>query len=241
SREYVAATTGIYAAATRALERLTEAQASPERGRAVVLDIDETVLDNVAYQAQLVLDDATYASDSWDAWIALRAADAVPGVVDFVSRAQSLGFHVAFITNRACRDREGTSRACPQHGDTLTNLEAIGIDTSETTLMLRGERPPPPCQPLLIEEEQAAGVWSSDKESRRACVEVERDIVMLFGDQLGDFTSSEQGADGATGRDAVASAESPWGTRWFMLPNPTYGDWKPRSSTEKRSLLRGLD
>jgi acid phosphatase len=207
----------------------------------VVLDVDETVLDNVPYQAQLVIDDDSYGSESWDRWIELRAADATPGAVDFIEAAQSLGFHVVFITNRACRARDGVADPCPQYEDTIANLQSVGIGTGSTTLLLRGDRPPERCRRFLSDDERIDGTWSSVKTSRRACVSIDHDIVMLFGDQLGDFTEVDYENAAAAGRDTAAEHGARWGRDWFMLPNPTYGGWKPRSTGEKRALIRGID
>ena len=170
-----------------------------------MLDVDETVLDNSPYQGQLVIDDATYEGESWDRWVALRTATEVPGVVDFIRVSQSLGVHIVFVTNRRCRTRPTTDDACPQIEDTRVNLEAIGIDTSATTLFLRGEQPPQGCRELLTDAERGDGVWSSEKPSRRACVERDREMLMLFGDQLGDFIEFHDGDGGMSGRQ-VASA-----------------------------------
>ena len=247
STEYAAATTGTFAAATAVLSEIAKTEAGRTNTLAIVMDIDETVLDNSRYQAQLVFDDATYQGETWDRWIALRAAPPVPGVVDFIRTSQSLGFHVAFITNRACRSRPNTADAantaenCPQHEDTLVNLEDVGVDTSSTTLFLRGDRPSDRCRALLSAAEQSDGRWSSDKTSRRECVALEHDIVMLFGDQLGDFTEEQVGSSDESGRDIAAEFSEYWGKTWFMLPNPTYGGWRPSTSSQKRTLVRGLD
>ncbi len=238
SSEYAALTTGVYASATVALREMAQDASTRTGSLAIVLDVDETVLDNSPYQGQLVFDDAVYGSKSWDEWVALRAADEVPGVVEFIRTSQSLGFHVVFITNRTCIERDNSGDYCPQIEDTRVNLEAVGIDTSSTTLYLRGQRPPEPCRALLTTTEQAKGTWSaSDKTSRRACVELDREIVMLFGDQFGDFTEEH----GEPGRPSAAEFDANWGRTWFMLPNPTYGGWKPRSAAEKRALIRGID
>ncbi len=238
SSEYAAVTAGVYAAATAALREMALNASTPTDGKAIVLDVDETVLDNSPYQGQLIFDDAEYGRESWDRWVGLRAAAEVPGVVDFIRDAQSLGFHVVFITNRPCRKRPDSNDVCPQIEDTRVNLEAVGIDTSSTTMFLRGQQPPERCRALLTPEEQAESNWStSDKTSRRACVELDREIVMLFGDQMGDFTEEH----GESGRQSAAEFNDKWGTTWFALPNPTYGGWKPRTAAEKRSLMRGID
>ena len=241
STEYAAVAAGIYATATAALEEIAKSEAGRTHRMAIVLDIDETVLDNSRYQVQLVFDDTTYEGGTWDQWIALRAASAVPGAVDFIRASQSLGFHVAFITNRACRARPDTPDDCPQKLDTRVNLEEIGIDTKATTLFLRGERPADRCRALLSAAERPDGKWSSDKTSRRACVRLDHGIVMLFGDQLGDFTEEQGGPSGESGRDIATVFGEYWGKTWFMLPNPTYGGWRPGTFPEKRSLIRGID
>jgi len=241
STEYAAVAAGIYATATAALEEIAKVEAGRTHRMAIVLDIDETVLDNSRYQAQLVFDDTTYEGGTWDQWIALRAAPAVPGVVDFIRTSQALGFHVAFITNRACRARPDTAEDCPQKLDTRVNLEEIGVDTGSTTLFLRGEHPADRCRALLSAAERTDGKWSSDKTSRRECVRLDHDIVMLFGDQLGDFTEEQGGSSGESGRDIAAEFSEHWGKTWFMLPNPTYGGWRPGAFPEKRSLIRGID
>lgn len=241
STEYAAVTRGVYAAAAASLEDMASREGAPGRRRAIVMDVDETVLDNARYQVQLVRDGTTYDPQSWDRWIALRAAEPVPGVVDFIGKSQSLGYHVAFVTNRSCRTRSGSPDACPQREDTLANLEGIGIDTASVTLMLRGDRPPARCRPLLSEAERAENRWSSDKTSRRACVGLDHDIVMLFGDQLGDFREVEDDPSSAAGRARAAEYRQYWGTSWFMLPNPTYGGWRPGTSADKRALLRGIE
>jgi acid phosphatase len=240
SVEYAATTSGIYASATRALVELAESSSRPVDQLAIVLDIDETVLDNSAYQEQLIFEDEAYNRESWDLWLARRAATDVPGVVEFLQTAQSLGFHIAFITNRPCRTRTGVADPCPQKKDTRLNLEDIGIETTSTTLYLEGEQPPKVCRAYLTKAERKEGKWSSDKTSRRQCVSRDREIVMLFGDQLGDFVEEHGSESDRAGRETAQDFDQ-WGKSWFMLPNPTYGGWRPRTPTEKRELLRDVD
>ena len=241
SAEYAGVTKGVYAAASAALVEIAMTESAGDKGKAIVMDVDETVLDNVPYQAQLVLDGATYGSESWDEWIALRSAPPVPGAVEFIREAQSLGLHVVFVTNRRCRTRPGGDDECPQKADTRANLEDVGIDTRSTTLFLRGERPPEPCLPLLTAAEEGDGTWSSDKTSRRECIQLSDDIVMLFGDQLGDFTEHEDMPSGTARRDVANEYSEYWGRVWFMLPNPTYGSWRPGTYNEKQQRIRGTD
>lgn len=240
SAEYAAVTSGMYAAATASLAEIAETSSRPVSQLAIVLDVDETVLDNSAYQGQLIVDDEIYRRESWDDWLSLRAATEVPGAADFLRTAQALGFHVALITNRPCRLRQNTTDTCPQKEDTRVNLETIGIDMQSTTLYLMGEKPPASCRDYLTDAERADGTWSSDKTSRRKCITRDREIVMLFGDQVGDFVELHSDASGKSGREIAGDFDA-WGRTWFMLPNPTYGGWRPRTPDEKRELLQGID
>ena len=186
---------------------------------AVVLDVDETVLDNSPYQAALVVGDTSFDPVGWDAWIAERSAAAVPGAVSFIEAAQAAGVAVIYMTNRACGQREGSQEDCPQRSDTLENLKLAGFPSpgENDLLILRGERP---------------GWDTSEKQSRRAFVAERYRMIMLIGDDIGDLASGIK-ADSPGERAAFVKAhESLYGVHWFQLANPTYGSWI-------RSLGRG--
>ena len=148
---------------------------------AVVMDIDDTVLDNSAAQARMLLATACPGDFdvSWDAWVAERAAPAVPGAAAFIRAAREMKdpqgqpVRVFLITNRDCGARPGVASACPQQDDTLANLRALGLDTStlDDDLMLKGERPE----------------WVSEKLARRQLVARDYRIVLNVGDDLADF------------------------------------------------------
>ena len=92
------------------------------------------------------------------------------------------------------------------------NLEGLGfpVEVNFDTVLLRGER-----------EE-----WSqSEKASRRAHVASTHRIVMLIGDDLGDFLPGIRVSKAERDR-IVQPYESWWGRRWFVLPNPMYGSWE---------------
>ena len=81
---------------------------------AVILDLDETVLDNSASEGQLVLDRTVYSQDTWSAWVHRVAATAIPGAQSFIASAEKNGVKVFFVTNRSLSEQE----------DTLKNLAA---------------------------------------------------------------------------------------------------------------------
>lgn len=169
------------------------------RPPAVVLDVDETVLDNAAYQARLIRDDETFGAASWTAWCRERAAGAVPGALAFVRAAVDRGVQVIYLTNRDAQVEAATR----------DNLQALGfpVDDAPDAVLTRGER---------------AG-WEPKSERRRWVAERYR-ILLLIGDNVGDFVASDQTLPA---RDRLARTyDAYWGTRWIVLPNPQYGSWR---------------
>ena len=182
----------------------------------MILDIDETVLDNSPFQ--ILLAGRPFDFAEWDAWVARAAAEAVPGAVDFVRRAESAGVAVFYVTNRECAPRDGSAEACPQEAETLENLRRVGLDSTPERLLLKNERT----------------AWSSEKEPRRELVARDHRVIMLFGDDLGDFLPCVRGrivppctapATGTDRRRSVREHADYWGRGWYVLPNPMYGSW----------------
>jgi 5'-nucleotidase (lipoprotein e(P4) family) len=192
---------------------------------AVVMDLDETVLDNTVYQARLLRDGAIYEAGSWGAWVMAAEADAVPGARDYIALARKLGHTVFFLSNRDCTTPAATSTdPCPAKTATMKNLVTLGIDTAPDPdhLLLRKERPE----------------WSnSSKTARRAFIANNYRIVALVGDDLGDFVDPKAFAGD---RERLAPH---FGNDWFLLPNPIYGSWTAPYDTvpEKYAGLRTDD
>ncbi|MEE2940250.1 MAG: HAD family acid phosphatase [Planctomycetota bacterium] len=201
SAEYDAACRTVYAAATTALEAKMAARRADARPAAVVLDVDETVLDNSPYEVRLVQDGTGYPT-GWDEWCNEAAAELVPGVGDFIARARALGVEVFFVTNRKAHLEAGTAENLRRRGV----LEERDIDV----VLMRGEIPE----------------WTSDKTTRREHVEETHDIVLLGGDNVGDFFAfqAEEPSNAERAREIAARGDR-WGVDWFMLPNPMYGGW----------------
>jgi 5'-nucleotidase (lipoprotein e(P4) family) len=229
SSEYRAASESIYRAAREALAAgLADPAWTAEPSQtgefaalapAVVLDIDETVLDNSEPQAEMLLAGTCFDEFPrvWDDWVAQRRAPAVPGAAEFVRAARAMrdpagrAVRVFFVTNRECAGREGGASECPQQDDTLANLETLGLGgpTLADDLMLNGEQPD----------------WESEKLSRRRAIADGYRIVLNVGDDLADFLPDVRRA-GISERDAARCARADyWGRRWFLIPNPMYGSW----------------
>ena len=77
---------------------------------AVILDIDETVLDNSYYQARQVRDNSAFAAETWDRWCLEARATAIPGALEFTRDAEKRGVTVFYITNRAAKVEDGNAQ-----------------------------------------------------------------------------------------------------------------------------------
>jgi 5'-nucleotidase (lipoprotein e(P4) family) len=157
--EYRAAARQTYSAAQRALDAALAQPSS--RPRAVILDLDETALDNSRYAARMIEKGAPFSFGSnWSAWVSESASGAIPGVQEFLLDAQSRGVTPVYITNRTT-DMEAATRA---------NLEKLGFPLAADTLILR------------------APDATTDKSARRNDVASRYDVVLLLGDDINDFT-----------------------------------------------------
>jgi 5'-nucleotidase (lipoprotein e(P4) family) len=187
---------------------------------AIILDIDETVLDNTYYQARLVRDGTTFSNETWDRWCEEARATAIPGAREFTRYAADRGVTVFYVSNRM-NTVEAPTRA---------NLAELGfpLAAGTDTVLLRGERD-----------------WSaSAKGPRRAYISREFRVLLLIGDDLGDFVTDASGTPQAR-RTRTEPHAAWWGVRWIMLPNPSYGSWEraviggsPDPQGAKRRALR---
>jgi 5'-nucleotidase (lipoprotein e(P4) family) len=219
AQTYRAAQTGLKAAmAQSGTASLEQESTGGFKGKpaAVVLDLDETMLDNSAFQGWLVKTGQPYSDEAWARWLDLKQATAIPGALSFARSASQAGAKLFYISNRACKAQGD----CPAKASTMANMKALGFPRAAdpSAYLLRNEKPE----------------WAGDKVSRRQAVAATHRIVMLLGDDLQDFMSAEQ-AKALRAGDATAEARYTklLGQRWFMLANPMYGSWE-------RALPAGL-
>ncbi len=164
---------------------------------ALVTDIDETILDNSPYQVHSALRNEEYSDSSWIVWTKRVECDTVPGGLSFFQYAKSKGVSVFYITNRLEAERS----------QTLQELQRWNFpDATNDHLILK-----------------TAG---SGKGPRRDKVSATHEIVMLFGDNLSDFSSvfdkkPQEERDNQTRKNAAM-----FGTQFIVLPNAMYGDWE---------------
>ncbi|MCQ8781014.1 5'-nucleotidase, lipoprotein e(P4) family [Mangrovibrevibacter kandeliae] len=209
SVEYKANAVGIFAFAKARLDAaLTDKGASAldqsdagDKPPAIIIDLDETAIDNSAYESGLVTTNADYSSKTWAEWVDAKQAKAVPGVLDYLGYADGKGVKIFYVSNRTA-DQEEATRA---------NMQALGFPMGGNV------------DTFLMNKEKDG--WGSDKEARRQFVANEYRVVAMVGDNYGDFTK----AAGGTAPERMAAFEKDqahFTTDWFMLANPTYGSWE---------------
>lgn len=211
SVEYKANSLAVYALGKiqldKALAEKTWTAATEQTGNyqdlppAVVLDLDETAMDNSAYQAGLVTTNGEFSPKTWDAWVKAEKATAVPGAVEFTQYAEAKGVKVFYVTNRNADQEEPTRR----------NAQALGFPMGGNvdTFLMSKEKPD----------------WGSAKGTRRAYIAKDYRIVLLFGDNFGDFSDAYNGSE-ADRLKAFEAAKEHFGRDWLMLANPGYGSFE---------------
>jgi acid phosphatase len=177
------------------LERSADDSALPP---AVMLDLDQTVLDAGAYNARIILQPDRYAGGSFADWCRQVDAPAIPGVQAFVEHAVKRGVAVIYYSARNESLRDCTAR----------NLRTIGL-------------PLPGRQRLLLSD----GTAATSKTRQRASTASQYRVLLLVGDNLNDFVDGTK-TDSALRREMAAQYADRWGREWIMLPNPMYGSWE---------------
>lgn len=177
------------------------------RQPAVIVDVDETVLDNSPFEAEGIAGGLTYTPARWKEWTARASAAALPGSVDFLKYAVSYGCAVYYITNREADEKQWT----------MENLIRAGF-------------------PMVDADHVMTREDSSDKTARRARVSAKHRVVLLVGDQLTDFDERLKDRSTAQGR-AMVDAMADTLMRYFvLLPNPMYGVWRDAVSGSGRGV-----
>ena len=193
SAEYKALAYQAYNTATDRLDQLKE-EFPDKKNMAVIVDIDETVLDNSPYEAKLIELNASYDS-CWNTWCNVAAARPVPGAVEFLQHADSLGFDVFYVSNRKEKFVGNGTRE---------NLKKLGF-------------------PQLDDAHIYLRTKTSDKEPRRRAIAADHEIVLLVGDNIGDFY--EDTSDYAKRDSTVNAMKKEFGKKFIVLPNAMYGNW----------------
>ncbi|MEW5845193.1 MAG: 5'-nucleotidase, lipoprotein e(P4) family [Bacteroidota bacterium] len=204
-------------------ERLKQfSKVKTTKPKAVVVDIDETMLNNSPFQAQEIIDNKEFSGDFWNEWSQLAKAEATPGAVEFSKLCDSLGVALFYISNRKVNEFEAT----------LRNLDSLGFAFAKPEF-------------LILRDNE------SSKKARREKIMERYEIVLLIGDNLNDFSEIFEDRSNSWGNPTVEQFKKEFGYRYIILPNPMYGDWEKniyphrgmqpaQLDSARRSVLKGF-
>lgn len=184
--------------------RLDEALASKTsvKSPVVVVDIDETMLDNSPFETAVIHSDDN--PQTWYTWTSKASAKALPGALEFAKYAQSRDVEIFYITNRDDNER----------APTLANLQNEQFPyATEDHLLTRNDL------------SYSTGNTSS-KAGRRTKVSEQHEIVLLIGDNLNDFSEIFEDRSANDGKSTVEKNRELFGQKFIILPNPMYGAWE---------------
>ncbi len=196
-----------------------------EGKKAVVVDVDETIIDNSPFNAGLIGKDYGYSDDTWKEWCEDMSATAIPGAVDFLKHVDKTGGTIFYVTNR----KEIPKKNIQLLDVTIKNLQALGF-------------------PQVVKEQMLLRTGTSNKQPRRNMITGQGfRIVLLLGDNLNDFSEAFSQQTIPERAEAVELERDKFGDMFIVLPNPIYGAWEAavygggkwyKKSPQERSEIR---
>lgn len=182
----------------------------------IIVDIDETVLDNSPFQGHEIKKGLSFNASDWTEWTNLAKADTVPGALAFLKFAATKNIETFYLSNRDGKDYTAT----------LKSLQKFGFPYADDAHLMVSE-------------------GSSNKEPRRQKVAEKYDVLMLCGDNLSDFSNLFY-RDQKNTIEQVNENQTLFGIKYIVLPNPMYGDWekplyKGENLTEKNKAKQRLE
>jgi len=190
---------------------------------AVILDLDETALDNSGYQSWLVSSGNAFSPKTWTAFVNSQTSTPVPGALEFCKYAESKGVKVFYVSNRTAEEEPSTR----------LNMEKYGFPMGGNvdTVLTSREKPD----------------WGSAKSTRRAHIAKDYRILLNIGDNFGDFTDAFRGSE-AERLKAYEENKARFGKEWIVVANPAYGSFESaafghdfkKSEAEKRKAKRDV-
>lgn len=189
--------------------------------KAVITDLDETILDNSPYQVRMIKENLEFSDVTWDSWVREKKAKATPGAVDFYNYVKSKGGTVINLSNRTTETLDATSE----------NMKELGFPFTD--------------KQYYYLKEKGTG---SDKSPRREAVSKKYDVVLFMGDNLRDFSEIYSNRGDDFGAKAVDDTKADFGSKFIIFPNPMYGEWERaiykndyrKTNRQKDSLRRDV-
>jgi len=190
---------------------------------ALILDLDETLIDNSRFQAWMLMNDKVFTGPVWTQFVNSGVSEEIPGALDFLKYADSKGVKLFYVSNRTAEEEAGTRK----------NLERLGFTMGGNV------------DPFLMTRKKPD--WGSAKGTRRAFVAKDYRVLLMLGDNLSDFTDAYRGSE-ADRLKVYEDNKARWGREWIMLANPAYGSFESapfghdykKSAEEQRKAKRDV-
>lgn len=195
SGEALAAQYQAYHNATKTLEEKSKVKS--EKKKAVILDIDETVLNNYGSLADDYKHGEVYTKEKFSKWVAEEECTIIKGADKFLNTANELGIDVYYISNRYTNDLDAT----------IKNMKKLGLPFADK-------------EHIFLRDKEGNKLDRVDK------VRKDHDVVMFVGDNLGDFPADFDKKLNDERQDKVNQMQDKFGTDYIIIPNPSYGDFE---------------
>lgn len=187
------------------LDQFLETKEFKGKKLAIVTDIDETILDNSPYSAQLIHDNIDYTPDTWKEWTDKASAKAIPGATQFLNYVKSREVEVFYVSNRYENEVEST----------IENMKIVGFPFADK-------------EHLLLRQKEGSKIARFNE------IELTHTILFYMGDNLSDFSSQFEVPSTEERNESADELQNHFGIDFIVLPNPMYGDWETKGIYQGR-------
>ena len=165
---------------------------------AIVLDADETVVDNTKLMGESIASgNGRFDAPWWRQAVHQGKSQAMPGAVEFLNEVHKQGVEIFYVSNRY---------APVNYDATVQNFKELGFPSVDKDHV------------LLFEKD-------SDKQPRFDMIAKKYYVVLYMGDNAGDFPIGTKGKTLAERNAIIDEHKEDFGTTFVVFPNPAYGSW----------------
>ena len=198
SAEYRALAYQGYNVAMNAVKMAVTDPSHQRKPLAIVLDADETVVDNTKLMGESIVNgNGRFDAPWWRQAVHQGKSQAMPGAVEFLNEVHKQGVEIFYVSNRY---------APVNYDATVQNFKALGFPSVDKDHV------------LLFEKD-------SDKQPRFDMIAKKYYVVVYMGDNAGDFPIGTKGKTLAERNAIIDNHKEDFGTTFVVFPNPAYGSW----------------
>ena len=198
SAEYRALAYQGYNVAMNAVKMAVTDPSHQRKPLAIVLDADETVVDNTKLMGESIVNgNGSFDAPWWRQAVHQGKSQAMPGAVEFLNEVHKQGVEIFYVSNRYA----------PVNLDvTIQNFKELGFPSVDKDHV------------LLFEKD-------SDKQPRFDMIAKKYYVIVYMGDNAGDFPIGTKGKTPAERNSIIDAHKEDFGTTFVVFPNPAYGSW----------------